>query len=292
MFFAIEEFLAVAETENFTKAAQRLSVSAAHVSRRVAALETKLGTRLFSRTTRQVSLTQAGERYYLYCRQAADAMEMADSQARDTHQSLSGRLRVSAAGHFSEQYVAPALIRFAALHPQLNLELDFNSRYINLIEDGYDLAIRYGHLQDSSLVAQPLVRRRMMMAAAPDYLQRHGTPQSPEALQQHRCLLTNSEHWRLSIKKQSIKIRVNEAFRSNNVGVVLQAAKQGLGLVYLPDSSVCQHVESGELKAVMQDYWEPEVPTWLVYANRKLLPVRTVKAIEFLQQELGQSESL
>lgn len=290
MFFAIEEFLAVAETQNFTKAAQRLSVSAAHVSRRIAALETKLGTRLFVRTTRKVSLTQAGERYYLHCRQAADVMDIADNTARDTHQSLSGRLRVSAAGHFCEQYVAPALIRFAALHPQLNLELDFNSRYINLIEDGYDLAIRYGHLQDSSLVAQPLIRRRMMMAASPDYLQRHGTPKSPEELHQHRCLITNSEHWRMSIKKQSFKVKVNEAFRSNNVSVILQAAKQGLGLVYLPDSSIRQHINSGELLPVMQDYWEPEVPTWLMYANRKLLPVRTVKAIEFLKQELGQSE--
>jgi len=186
-FDGIIEFVAVAETQGFTSAAKLLGCSTSHVSRQVGRLEKRLGAALLARSTRLVRLTDLGEAYYLQAKELTIGLEQAHEQITSQQYQLSGTLRVSGAGTFVEQFVAPALIEFAGEFPDLSIDLDFNSRMVNLLEDGIDFAIRYGTLSDSSLVARKLTDRSMVAVASPTYLAKHGTPVHPLELHSHRC---------------------------------------------------------------------------------------------------------
>ncbi|MEL7479843.1 MAG: LysR family transcriptional regulator, partial [Pseudomonadota bacterium] len=188
-FEGIFEFVAVAESGGFSAAAKKLNCSTSHVSRQVSRLEERLGSRLLARTTRQISLTENGEFYYQQCKQLVTGLQQANEQLSQQQYQLSGTLRVSAAGGFAESYIAPALMEFAKQHPELNIEIDFNSRLVNFVEDGIDFAIRYGELNDSNLIARKLISRSMMVVASPEYLRNYGIPNHPNQLKSHRCII-------------------------------------------------------------------------------------------------------
>ena len=183
----LEEFLMVVEAGGFTAAARRLGVSASHVSRQVARLEDRLGVKLLARSTRVVRLTDAGRDYHARVAGLVAGLEEANQSAAGDRAQIAGRIRVSAAGPFAEQFVAPALARFASLHPKLSVTIDFNSRLLNLTEEGFDFAIRVGELEDSSLIARKMFPYRRIVCGSPAYLAVRGAPATPADLVGHEC---------------------------------------------------------------------------------------------------------
>lgn len=282
MFEGITEFVAVAETSGFSSAAKKLGVSTSFVSRQISALEKRLGVQLFARTTRKIRLTPAGEDFYLRCRNIIDELQDAQQQLTGDSQSIEGRLRISLAGHFAECYLAPIIVDFVKQHPKLFVDLDFNSRNINLVDEGFDFAIRYGHLSDSSLVARKLTERKLIAAASKHYLQKFGEPIHPNELKRHQCLVTNLEHWRFIEAGKEFQVKVSPAWKSNNNNAILAACKAGLGIAYIPETSYQDSFQTSELMPVLEPFWLPSIPSWIIYPSRRFLPTRARKLIEYL----------
>lgn len=286
-FEGIFEFVAVAESGGFSAAAKKLGCSTSHISRQVSRLEERLGSRLLARTTRQISLTENGEFYYQQCKYLVNGLQQANEQVIQQQYQLNGTLRVSAAGGFAENFVAPALMTFAKDHPELSIDIDFNSRMVNFIEDGIDFAIRYGELNDSNLIARKLISRSMMLVASPDYLAKYGTPNHPNQLKSHRCILANSDHWTFNIDgiKQSIKVSGN--WQSNNSNVVLDACEQGLGIAYMPDSTFTESIKQNKLVPILAPFCITGATSWIVYQNKQFMPLRARLAIDYLLEHFA-----
>ena len=283
-FEGIIEFVAVAESRGFSSAAKQLGCSTSHVSRQVARLEERLGCVLLARSTRLVTLTENGQSYYQQAKDLVIGLQQANEQLNQQQVHLSGTLRVSSAGGFAEYYVAPALMEFAAQYPELTIDINFNSRLVNLLEDGIDFAIRYGELADSSLVARKLVSRPLMAAASQEYLDRYGIPGHPGHLKGHSCIVANNDAWEFNIDGVTEYVKVKGRFRSNNASVVLKACKRGLGIAYLPKSTFDKAIEQDQLVPVLEPYWGKGSSSWIVYQNKRFMPLRARLAIDFLVQ--------
>lgn len=281
-FEGITEFVAVAEKQSFTAAAKQLGCSTSHVSRQLARLEDRIGCALLARTTRMISLTTAGALYYQQCKELVLGLQQANEQVNSHQYQLNGTLRVSAAGTFAEMHVVPALIEFAKNHPDLTVDVNFNSRIINLVEDGFDFVIRYGKLSDSGLIARKLVNRSMMAVASPEYLAKHGAPKKPEHLKRHSCIISNNDNWSFQHLAENINVKVTGNFHSNNAHAVVNACQQGLGIAYLPKSNFIDALNAGSLTPLLEPYWNKNISSWIVYQNRQFLPTRARIAIEFL----------
>lgn len=281
-FDGIPEFVAVAETQGFTSAANKLNVSTSHISRQIAKLEQRLGVALFARSTRKVKLTDAGERYYQHCLILVDGITSANEEVGSQQVELSGTLRVSAAGEFAEQYIVPKLIEFAQLHPSLKLDIDFNSNMVDFVQEGVDFSIRYGQLKDSSLIARKLVDRHLVAAASQTYLNKNGTPKHPSDLKEHNCVIANTDLWRFEENNKPLTVKVNARWRSNSGRSLVKASEADLGVCYMPRSSFADSIESGRLVEILKPYWSSHITTWIVYANRQYLPTRARMAIDFL----------
>ncbi|ESP90660.1 MULTISPECIES: LysR family transcriptional regulator [Pseudoalteromonas] len=281
-FEGIFEFVAVAESGGFSSAAKVLNCSTSHISRQVARLEQRVGCSLFARTTRQINLTENGTFYYQQSKQLITGLQQANEQLAQQQFNLSGTLRVSAAGGFAENYIAPALMEFAKLHPELSIDIDFNSRMVNFVEDGIDFAIRYGELNDSNLIARKLVSRSMMAVASPAYLKEYGTPTHPLQLKQHNCVIANNDNWVFQIDGTKHTIKVKGNWRSNNANVVVSACVAGLGIAYMPQRTFDSALSEHTLTPVLAPFWSSGATSWIVYQNRQFQPLRTRLAIEFL----------
>jgi DNA-binding transcriptional LysR family regulator len=281
-FAGIIEFVAVAESQGFSAAANKMGCSTSHVSRQVSRLEARLGSALFARTTRRVSLTQAGLAYFRQCRDLVDGLQQANEQISSQQIQLKGTLRVSAAGTFAEQYVIPILIKFAQQHSELTVDIDFNSRKVNFVEDGIDFAIRYGKLDDSGLVARKLLDRPLMAAASKDYLARNGIPSHPNQLKNHSCIVSNNNLWQFEENGIAQYVRVSGRWKSNNAQAVVSACKQDLGIAYMPRINFLESIESGALTSVLVPVWSRGSGSWIVYQNRHFLPMRARLAVDYL----------
>lgn len=281
-FEGIIEFVTVAESQGFSAAAKQLGCSTSHVSRQISKLEKRLGCALFARTTRLVSLTSAGLSYYHQCKDLVTGLQQANEQINSQQLKLVGTLRVSAAGTFAEQQVAPALMEFALQHPELSIDIDFNSKPVNFVEDGIDFAIRYGKLQDSGLVARKLLAHPMMAVASPTYLAEYGAPKHPNDLKAHSCIISNNDHWMFINEDQEQSIKVQGRWKSNNAHAVVNACEQGLGIAYMPQHNFLRATEQGRLIPVLKTFWRSESYSWVVYQDRRFLPMRARLAIDHL----------
>lgn len=281
-FEGIIEFVTVADAKGFSEAARRLNCSVSHVSRQVSRLEQRLGTALFARSTRSVKLTESGQQYYHQSQELVNGLSQANEMVTGAQFDLQGTLRISMAGSFAEQFVAPALVEFARLHPDLTVELDFSSRRVNFVEDGFDFAIRYGRLQDSGLVARKLANRNLMAVASPAYLAQNGEPKDPRELVQHSCLITNNDTWLFEQDGKEMPVKVSGRFRSNNAHSIVDACKAGLGIGYMPKSSFQHAIKEGALVPVLAPFWTQNITSWVVYQNRRFLPLKARLAIDHL----------
>jgi DNA-binding transcriptional LysR family regulator len=282
----VQDFLAVVENGGFTAAAEVRNASKSHVSRQVSRLEARLGTRLLTRTTRHVRLTDMGQLYYERCRSALDELDAAEADLADLQARPKGRVRLTAPGIYAERYVAPALAEFVALHPEVEIELDTQMTTVDVVDAGYDLAIRMSSLSDSSLIARRVEARRIVVCGSPGYLEAHGVPGTPEALAGHDCLTLRGMSWRFAWPDQIREVRVRGSWTSDNGRALVTAARAGLGLVRITDYYVGAELESGELQVVLEDFEVDDAATWIVYPNRLHLPTRVRLLVDFLLEAL------
>lgn len=291
-FETLQTFVAVVEAGSFSAAAARLDCAKSAASRQVAALEGHLGVQLLNRTTRRLSLTDAGREFYERAQRILADLEEAELSVAAEQTALRGRLRLAAPLSFGLRHLAPALDEFLADHPELVLDLDLDDRRINLVEEGFDLALRIGELADSSLVARPLAPIRMQLCASPAYLRRHGTPQTPADLAFHAGLvygnIPEAQQWRfLDANDKVHSVKVPARLRANNGDVLVQAALAGLGLVVTPTFIAHRALAAGELVPVLPEYRAPGTRAYAVYPSRRHLPQRVRVLIDFLAQRFG-----
>ncbi len=295
-FDGLEAFVAVVDASSFTIAAERLGIARSMVSRRIAELEARLGAQLLQRTTRRLSLTEAGRDFYERASRILIDVDEAEQSVATGQAALRGRLRLAAPVSFGVLHLTSALDEFAKLHPELLLDIELDDRQINLVEDGFDLAIRIsmGHMQDSTLVARPLSPIRMVVAASPEYLRRHGEPSHPDELNTHYGLvygnLPEHQQWQLtSDDGQEIVSRPISRLRANNGDLLLRAAIDGLGIVLLPTFMGYQALASGALKPILADWHSQPVSLYAVYSSRRHIPARVRVLIEHLAKCFGEN---
>lgn len=248
----MEIFARVVEAESFTGAAARLGLAKSLVSRRLAKLEERLGTPLIARTTRRLALTEAGRSFYERARRLIEEAAEAEATAMATAVDLRGRLRLAAPMSFGQIHLAPAVGRFLADHPAVAIEVDLNDRYVDLVGEGYALAIRIGRLKDSSLVTRRLAPARMVLCASPAYLARRGRPRTPADLADHDCLLyTNraaGDLWRFRAGGRTTAPAIRARIAANNGDFLARAAIDGLGIALLPSFIVSAALARGDLE--------------------------------------------
>ncbi len=285
----VNEFVAVAETESFTQAAKRLDVSTAQVSRQVSALETRLATRLFYRTTRRVSVTEAGRIYYQHCRQVLDALDDAERSITNLQLSPRGKLRLTAPITYGEKRIAPLVNEFVVRYPELDVEMNLTNQKLDLVGGGYDLAVRLGKLEDSSMMARRLSSRTLYVCASPQYLAARGTPHELAELAQHNCLQGNLDYWRFQEQGQPRNVRVSGNIRCDSGRALLDAALKGIGIVQLPDYYVQTALDTGQLLPLLTDYREDDDGIWAVYPQTRHLSPKVRMLLDFLVESLGTS---
>ena len=269
----VSEFVAVAETASFTAAAKRLRLSVAQISRQVAALEARLQVKLFYRTTRRVTLTEAGGVYYRHCSHALEGLDDAERAVSDLQATPKGKIKLTAPITFGEERVMPLINDFMVLHPQLELECQLSNQLVDILADGYDLAIRLGHLQDSSMIARKLSGRRRYVCVSPDYIDRFGAPHTLSELEQHHCLVGGAGYWRFIEADKTRSVKVSGRMQCNSAYALVDAALKGLGLIQVPDYYVQDYIQQGRLLTVLDPYCEPEEGIWALYPfNRQLSP--------------------
>jgi len=284
----LDEFVAVAECGQFTAAAERLGLSSSQVSRQVARLEERLQTRLFYRSTRRVALTEAGQTFLQHCQRLQDAREEALRAIGDLGGEPKGLLRMTCAVAYGERFIVPLVTDFMTRHPQLKVEIELSNRTLDMVQEGLDLAIRLGRLQDSRLVATRLAPRQMYLCAAPDYLHRYGRPHSLSELNGHNCLIGSSDIWTFQLNDRESAQRVSGNWRCNSGQSVLEAALRGLGLCQLPDYYVLEHLRSGALVSLLANHQPPNTAVWALYPQQRHLSPKVRQLVDFLKSGMAQ----
>jgi DNA-binding transcriptional LysR family regulator len=283
----VQEFVAVAETGSFTRAAQRLGLSIAQVSRQVSTLEQRLSTELLHRTTRKVSVTEAGRLYYQHCRPLLDGLDEAERALTSLQGQATGLIRMTAPITYSEQHITPLLSEFLLQHPAVRIDLQLTNQKLDLIEGGFDLAIRLGRLEDSTMIARRLSSRTLYLCASPAYLRQHGEPRTLADLQQHNCLLGTMDSWRFREDNKDRNVRVSGSLRANSGYAIMDAALQGIGLVQLPDYYVEQWLKSGDLVTLLEEFQPEDEGIWALYPHSRHLLPKIRLLVDFLYARLA-----
>jgi DNA-binding transcriptional LysR family regulator len=283
-------FTRVVETQSFTAAADKLGLSRALVSKAVIDLETALGARLLERTTRRVKTNEIGAAYYEKCVRILADLEEADRAVRQLHDEPRGTLRVNAPLSFAILHLKPVVTAYLAAHPDVHLSLSLNDRFVDLIDEGFDVAIRIAQLEDSSLVARRIAPARRVLCAAPSYLQRHGVPNEPSDLRNHRCLVYGTapqQDWKLSGPGGEHIVRVTGPMSSNNGDMLHCAATDGLGIALLPTFIVGPDLQAGTLQVVLPDHTPSDLAIYAVYPPTRHLAAKVRTFIDALAKHFG-----
>jgi DNA-binding transcriptional LysR family regulator len=288
-FKAMQTFVRIADEGSLTAAARAMGASLPAVVRSLAAYEAQLGVRLFNRTTRSLSLTEEGRQHLERVRQVLAALEDAEAALRAEAAQPAGHLTLTAPVAFGQMYVAPALTRFVQRHPDVRCSLVLLDRIANLLEEGMDLGIRIGVLEDSSLVAVPLGEVRRVVVASPAYLRRHGTPRHPRELQAHDCLrrVDGPPSWGdFTENGRKFRVNVSGSLEFNQVLPAVQACVAGMGLGLFFSYQVTPFVATRQLKIVLERFEPPPRPIQIVYPHARLLPARTRAFIDFIRGDI------
>jgi len=289
----VEAFLAVLETGSFTAAGRRLVRDASVVSRRVAALEERLGIRLLERSTRRVSATEAGVRFRDGARQSLDLMHAAESEARHLAAAPSGLLRLALPAAFGRLWIGPRLPGFLARYPDVRVEASYADRYVDIVAEGFDVALRIGEMKDSRLLGKRIAPTRRLICASPAYLGAHGVPGEPEDLRRHACLgftpMFTHPVWHLRRDRQARAVRVAGPLEADDVQTLVGAAVAGLGIMMAADWLVAGEVASGALVPVLPDWSaDGEAGVYLVRASSQLAPAKTRAFHDWIADEFAE----
>lgn len=291
----ISEFVYVADYESFTRAAKELGISTAQVSRQISALEKRLNIKLLYRTTRQVSLTEEGRVFYQHCRGVLDGLDAAEQAVSNLQSKPQGRIKLTAPVTYGEQQLLPLVNDFMVQYRDIEVTAFLSNQKIDLIDGGYDLAIRIGKLSDSTMMAKKLSRRTNFVCAAPAYLEKYGIPHSLSDLSQHNCLLGTRDYWhfiedgKIDSGKNADKeknLRVSGSVQYNSGHSLVDAALKGLGIVQLPDYYVQKYLASGELVSLLNNYREPEESIWAIYPHNRHLSPKIRLLVDYLAEHL------
>jgi DNA-binding transcriptional LysR family regulator len=288
----IQLFVRVVETGSFSKAASELGITQPTATKHIAALETRLGARLLHRSTRGVTPTEVGALYYEKCKIIERDLEEADNLATLSQRKLGGVLRVNTSVAFGRRVLVPLALKFMHEHPDISLDMSFDDRYVDLVAQGIDVALRMGRLSDSSLGARYLGVNPWLVAGAPSYLARKGVPKTPADLSKHACIVYSSvqgdDRWQfIDAKGKGSTVPVRGPLRSNNLSAVLAAARAGLGLAAMPWYVARESAGEGRIKQVLEGYALPVQELHAVYPSPKLVPPKVVAFISFLQEALS-----
>jgi len=289
--YEMSVFAKVVASGSLSAAARDLGVSTAVVSRRLAALEARLGVRLVNRTTRRSALTDEGASYHEACVRILGEIEDADAVAAARRVEPQGLLKAALPASFGHLHVAPLVPQFAARYPKIQLALSLSDRTVNVIDEGYDLAIRIGELEDSSLAARKLAPNRRVVCASPDYLSRHTAPRTPDELQRHNCLTTTELHMNWDYKGPDGKrgaVRVSGQYACDNWEVLRDWALAGMGVALKSTWDVRRQLEDGSLVPLLSGYdFGTDVAIYAVYPHRRYLPAKTRVFIDYLAESFG-----
>ena len=282
---AMHAFVAVADLQGFAPAARKLGLSPSGVTRLIAALEERLGARLLQRTTRSVTLTDVGTRYLERARRILADVEEAESSAEGERTRPSGRLVVSAPIGFGRLHVSPVMSRYLARYAEVSAELRLSDRMINLVEDGVDLAVRIGHLPDSTLVARHVGEMRRMVVASSAYLKRRGEPKTPQAVASHDTIqFGTAPDWRFVEDGREIRIAPTPRFSTNSFDAAIQYAEQGGGLTRVMAYQAAEALKRGRLKIVLAKFEQPALPIHIVYPTSRLLSAKVRAFIDLVTE--------
>jgi len=279
-------FVGVINSGSFTAAAQALGHSTSYVSKEITRLEKRLGSRLLNRTTRTISLTDAGRAYFERCNQIVIDAENAERSISQLQDKPRGLLRVNAPVSFASIYLLDDLSEFMNRFSEITLEVEFNDRMIDVVAEGYDVVIRAGKIQDSNLVARKFTTSKSVVVASPDYLKKNGRPSQVSELEQHACLayslLPNPTLWNFVKDGSHTAVNINPRLMANNAGLEVAMAVNGVGIGRLPLFCCEQEITKGRLEIILQDYEQPEIGVYAVYPHRQYLTARVRAFVDFL----------
>lgn len=287
----MRNLVAVVETGSITAAADKLELTIAAVSKRLKALEQELGTRLLTRNTRQLALTEAGHYYYQHCREILEEVTRVEQQLSLMQGRLCGTLRINMPMTYGKLRLTKVLLRFMQQYPDIYLHVHLDDAYIDAASGDYDVVIRIGTLNDSRLIARKLETTSLIAVASPDYLAQHGMPQTPQDLEQHHCLhytnVSQREAWTFfDIQGEEHKALIKGRLSVNNGEVLKQAALNGFGIVVLPDFELGDVLASGKLVKILPNYSAQTMSVYAVYPSRQFLPEKTRALVDFLIHQL------
>ncbi|GIU21414.1 LysR family transcriptional regulator [Shewanella sp. MBTL60-007] len=294
---AMKAFVRVVQTGSFSAAAREQNTTQATISKKVAALESLLGAKLLTRSSRELSMTEVGAVYYENCVAIIAELDEAQAQVRSQQASPKGILRVAAPVVFGCQFIAPILGDFLKSYPEIKVDLMLSDKHVDLVAEGVDVAIRAKQLEDSSLVARHLFDNPLVAVASPQYLNRFGEPKAPLDLKSHNCIVysmlksVNIWHFEHSGGSGDIAVPVSGNCRCDNGEAILQLALDGVGIVQLPIWMVDEHIEQGKLKRIMPNYFSHPLPFNAIYPQSRYVPLKVRCFIDYLKQRLAEDSS-
>ena len=290
-FEEMRNFVRIVDAGSITRAADTTHIAKSAISRRLSELEDRLNVQLINRTTRRMTLTDAGRRFYDESQRILGDLEDVEGQLNLSETSLTGRIRLAAPSAFGLAHLTPAITEFAKIHPELKFEIDFNDRHIDLIEDGFDLALRISKLADSRMMARRLAPVSGLVLASPSYWDKHGRPKKPEDLSKHPCIeyaYRSHSGWRYeSPRGKTGSVRINEVMSANHANFIRDAAIAGLGIVLQPTFICNQAIEEGLLEPVLMQYRWIDLELFAIYPNTRHLPNRIRVFIDYLVELWG-----
>lgn len=291
-FGEMQAFITVVESGSFSAAAERMNIAKSAVSRRLADLESRLGVQLLNRTTRSLKLTDSGRRFHASCQRILADLNESEQAVSNEHATLSGAIRIAAPLSFGIHHLSPVLNSFQKTHPEVSLDLNLDDRQVNLLEAGFDMGLRIGKLEDSSLIARRLAPIRRIVLASPAYLQQHGEPRTPEELKQHTGLtytnIPEGQLWQFTRPDGSlVSVRVPGHIKANNGEFLLNAAIDGLGIVVSTTFIACDAIKKGLLKPVLCEFEPKPVSLYAIYPSQRHLPRRVRTLIDFLAERFS-----
>jgi len=283
-------FVTIVESGSFVAAADILHMSKAAISRHMSALEARLAVRLLHRTTRRLSLTEEGQIFYQHAKNILSAMDEAESILSHHALAVSGRIRINVPLSFGILHLAPLWADFLRQYPQVSLDISLTDRLVDLVDEGYDLAVRISTLPSSSLICRRLASTRMMLCAAPTYLEQHGTPTTPQDLAQHTMmaysLWNNQEELRCQGPEGAVRVRIQARILSNNGETCRMICLQGGGIALQPSFIMAEDVRAGRLVELLPQYQFDSLGIYVVYPSRRQLPLKVRAIIDYLSQTM------
>ncbi|MCL1127444.1 LysR family transcriptional regulator [Shewanella surugensis] len=279
-------FVAVSSENSFTAGAKRLAISTNLASKYVRQLETYLGAQLFNRTTRSVTLTDIGRAYLERCTPLLEQFYELEGLVQERQSELAGTIRISAPTGFGSRQLVKAIGPFQEAHPNITIDLHLSDQYVAIVEEGYDLAIRFGQLKDSTLIARKLLSMRIVVCASSDYLAQRGRPLQPDSLTTHNCLIPTSaadpNHWAFCIDKVIERIRVSGSFHADSPRAIAHMAAEGLGIARCPYYAAEPFIKDGSLELLFEEMEVTELSLYAIYPSNRHLTARIRALIDHL----------